>query len=285
MLRALQEEHAVRGTAELPVGIYTIDMCREGEVSLQYHSEFEFFAVKEGEAAVQLEGELLHLTAEEGAFINSQFLHSYAPLPGAPSCVVLAIVFSPHWITQNDDNLYQKYILPLLSQTLSVPFALPPDAAALAFEIEKLSAEAVPGYELAIRGDLLRMLSYCIAGATKNADKKHDARADFIKKVMEYIHDNYQNEITLAELAACAHIGKEHLCRIFKGVAAVSPIVYLNRYRVNRSLPLLQDSSQSISDIAVACGFNNSSYFAKMFKRFMHCTPMQYRQKSNTALR
>lgn len=96
---------------------------------------------------------------------------------------------------------------------------------------------------------------------------------DVVKNAIDYIHNNYQNAITLQDMADHTHVSREHLCRVFKEVAESSPVVYLNRYRVLQSAYLLRDTCKSISEISSQCGFNNSSYFNKLFLRFLKCTP------------
>ncbi|RGF95145.1 AraC family transcriptional regulator [Firmicutes bacterium AM55-24TS] len=74
-------------------------------------------------------------------------------------------------------------------------------------------------------------------------------------------------------------MSKEHLCCIFRDISDTSPIVYLNRYRTTQSAYMLRNTNKSISEISSLCGFNNGSYFDKMFMRFMKCTPSEYRNK------
>lgn len=82
-------------------------------------------------------------------------------------------------------------------------------------------------------------------------------------------------------MAEYVHTSREYLCRIFNEITSVSPVVYLNHYRIQQSTFLLLDKSMSISDIAFSCGFHNSSYFNKLFKRYMGCTPTEFRERSS----
>ena len=54
MERKFLEEHLIRGTADLPVGIYSVDATKEGHIPLHYHREFEFLVVTHGKAKIQL---------------------------------------------------------------------------------------------------------------------------------------------------------------------------------------------------------------------------------------
>ena len=124
------------------------------------------------------------------------------------------------------------------------------------------------------------MMSMCVATGVQARMAKENAKTDIVKRVLDYIHDNYMNEISLDDLALSVHISKEHLCRVFREVSDYSPIVYLNRYRIIQSAYMLRNNEKSISQISSDCGFNSSSYFNKQFMRFMKCSPSRYRKNS-----
>ena len=99
-----------------------------------------------------------------------------------------------------------------------------------------------------------------------------------IKNILDYIEENYAEPITLNTLADRVHISKEYLCRIFSSMSESSPIEYLNRYRIQKSAYMLMSTSKRVSEISLSCGFNSSSYFNKLFLRYMGCTPTEYRK-------
>ena len=102
--------------------------------------------------------------------------------------------------------------------------------------------------------------------------------------MMAFIHEHYAESITLNEIAASANIGEREALRCFKRSIGESPIQYLLKYRLMQSAHLLATEHQrSLSDIALACGFEAPSYYARQFKRFYQCTPREYRKKSKQA--
>lgn len=108
MERKFLEEHLIRGTADLPVGIYSVDAAKEGHIPLHYHREFEFLVVTHGKAKIQLEGNAVYLNSSEGIFINSQTLHSSVNITENDGFSFMAIVFSPELIAPEYDNLYKR---------------------------------------------------------------------------------------------------------------------------------------------------------------------------------
>lgn len=278
MKRNFFEEHTTHGTVDFPVGMYDAHFKKEDSLvfAVHYHKEFELFVVTSGKIKVQLEGDAVCLNRGEGIFINSGNLHSAINV-GNTTCSFIAIVFSPTYITLENDNLYKKFIRPIIKNEIEFPVALSNEIVNTVIETYNLFHMPTFGYELAIKGNIMRMLSICIANAKKCHNVKNDSKYEIVKKVIEFIHINYGNAITLYDLSLQAHTSKEHLCRIFREVSDVSPIVYLNRYRIMQSAYMLSNTEKTISEISCYCGFNNSSYFNKMFMRFMKCTPTEYR--------
>ena len=99
------------------------------------------------------------------------------------------------------------------------------------------------------------------------------------KSVISYMEHNYNQPITLQDLADTIPCNSQYLCRFFKDIAGVSPIQYLLNYRIQKACILLETTNNPVLDIALDCGFENVSYFIRKFKEIMCCTPKAYRNK------
>lgn len=106
-----------------------------------------------------------------------------------------------------------------------------------------------------------------------NSDKSNRS----IKKITEYIAGHFADNISLNELAEIFHLNPSYLSALFKQVTGLSFKDYLNQIRTEEAKRLLADTDYSIMEIAVACGFNDQSYFTKVFKKYTGLTPKQYR--------
>jgi len=96
--------------------------------------------------------------------------------------------------------------------------------------------------------------------------------------MIDYIHNNYFNNIGLTEIAKGVDISERECLRCFQRMIELSPIQYLLKYRIMTGANLLvQTPSSSISEIASLYGFDSPSNFSKLFKRFYNCTPREYR--------
>ncbi len=93
------------------------------------------------------------------------------------------------------------------------------------------------------------------------------------------LESEYSRDISLAELADAAHLSVNQFIRRFKSDYGVTPIMYLNRLRLNHAKALLTTTNDSITKIAFASGFNDSNYFSRIFKKEVGQTPKSYRQQ------
>jgi AraC-like DNA-binding protein len=93
-----------------------------------------------------------------------------------------------------------------------------------------------------------------------------------------YMREKYGRTISLEELAAVEHLSKSHYCKAFHRALGLSPFDYLNRVRVEEAAELLGSSVLTVTQIASATGFETTSYFGKVFKRYVGMTPLQYRE-------
>jgi len=98
-----------------------------------------------------------------------------------------------------------------------------------------------------------------------------------IKKVVEYINENYQKECTLEELSQIAGISRFYLIRVFKDYIGKTPYEYLLDIRLENAKQLLTKGNISITDICHECGFNNMSHFIRTFKKKTGTTPSVYK--------
>ena len=101
--------------------------------------------------------------------------------------------------------------------------------------------------------------------------------SELIKKAMLYISEHFSNPLTLEEVAAYVHLHPSYFSTLFKSSTGSSFKEYLNMVRIEESKRLLSNTDYSIIDIAVAVGFEDQSYFSKVFKKYTGLTPKQFR--------
>ena len=100
---------------------------------------------------------------------------------------------------------------------------------------------------------------------------------EIIKKAIGYIYEHFNTPLTLEETAASVHLHPSYFSSLFKQSTGSSFKEYLNMVRIEESKRLLSNTDYSIIDVAVAVGFEDQSYFSKVFKKYTGLTPKQYR--------
>lgn len=101
-----------------------------------------------------------------------------------------------------------------------------------------------------------------------------------IAKSISYMEHHYTEDITIEELAKISHYSKRHFMRIFHETYHTTPLNYIVSLRIQHACSLLKESRLSISNIALQCGFSDSNYFSRIFKKKTGLTPKQYRVSS-----
>ena len=101
-----------------------------------------------------------------------------------------------------------------------------------------------------------------------------------LEKALSYIHNNYVYNIEVTDIANHVGIDRTYLYKIFKEHKYMSPLQYLNNYRLNAAKQLLIETDLHITEILYSCGYKNPSAFYKQFKKSVNMTPVAYRDNN-----
>lgn len=101
--------------------------------------------------------------------------------------------------------------------------------------------------------------------------------SDVVYKVMEYVKKNFSKKISLEDVAKHVYLSRSYLSSIFKEETGQSLFSYINQVRVEKSKLYLLDNNVSLVDVAALCGFEDQSYFTKVFKKETGLSPKKYR--------
>ena len=99
-----------------------------------------------------------------------------------------------------------------------------------------------------------------------------------IKTVIGFISDHYPNQIRVEQMAKLIDLSTQHFCRFFKAKTEMSPVDYLNSFRIEKACEMLIETDKQLMDISMECGFDSLSYFIKQFKKRKLFTPAEYRK-------
>ena len=132
------------------------------------------------------------------------------------------------------------------------------------------------GYELCIKGELLLFLAALVgrAGDLPPADTPDTRR---LKTVVQLVNEGYAGALHVTDAAAACGCSPSHFMRWFKKMTGQGFTEYLNEHRLNAAADALRSDSDTVLAIAEQCGFENLSYFNRLFKKRYGMTPREYR--------
>ncbi|WP_194766861.1 AraC family transcriptional regulator [Tamlana sp. I1] len=113
--------------------------------------------------------------------------------------------------------------------------------------------------------------------STYTATRDSFENSDKIKKIYEYVQENYDKKITLPEAAELVNMSQVSFNRFMKKRTGKTFVDYVNDVRIGYAAIKLIEKDVSISEIAFHCGFNNIANFNRVFKKAKKCTPSQYK--------
>ncbi|MDD3334142.1 MAG: AraC family transcriptional regulator [Eubacteriales bacterium] len=283
-LNRARKELQPHGSVSFPCAGYasTYTTAPEEIIPWHWHEELEVGLITEGVMNLRIPGQTFSVQTGDLAILNANILH-YAQ--GAPRCVLQSFVFSPLLLTGNADSIFtEKYIGPLVGcpSFTSIVFQQDIEAAHIFSAAFAALSRDDFAYEFTVRESLshLMLKLYCqLEPHLQSKQKASTTDNRRVEHMMEFIHEHYQDNISLAEISTAGQVGERECLRCFKRTIGESPIQYLLKYRLMQSAQLLVTAPDtSMADISVACGFDAPSYFAKQFKRFYLCTPKDYRK-------
>lgn len=118
------------------------------------------------------------------------------------------------------------------------------------------------------------------SGSIKALESSSNKHHRYIKSVLDFIHTNYASDICEDDIAAITHLSTKYMHRIFRQELGISPIKYLNSYRIKCAKKLLKNHQMPINEIAESVGISDPNYFCRVFQRFNNgISPLQYRNQ------
>lgn len=248
-----------------------------------WHDDLEFILILEGQMSYDVNGQKISLQTGEGIFVNSRCFH-YGYSDAHAECLFLCILLSPQLLSINT-YFVQNCLNPLIQNTHFPYQKLSPAIQwqnAILRDLEALYEENLENIQpfviLEKSARIFRQLS-----ENMNFFPDYDKNAEGIlalTAMIGYVQKNYPNKILLKDISSAGNCCKTKCTSLFQKYLSTSPMLYLNRYRLEKSIFLLRNTALSITEVAYACGFSNTSYFCELFHKYYHITPRQCRRSN-----
>lgn len=271
-------ENKKHGTFDFPIELYNVDCASPRyQMPLHWHLEYELILVKNGSFELSLDGKTFEMSAGNCAWVGSGVVHGGIPQDAFYQCIVfdlesllnnmpICTKSAAKFIT--DENKYTRVFLKDSAQ------------AELSKQIFLAMEQENKGYEWTTIGLLWQLIGSFIGNYASvsfiSRDRKKIVK---LKSVLAYIRDYYENTITLKELADIAGMSPKYFCRAFAQITGKTPIEYLNYYRIEQAGEQLILTENSVTEIALNCGFHDISYFTKSFAKYKGMNPTAFRKQ------
>lgn len=281
-------EAVQHGSAMFPLEYYhCVFPLGISNLPVHWHEEFEITLVQKGTCIYQINLHPYKISQGDILILPPGMLHGTGEQPET-EFITDSFVFCLDMLeSQRTDSCTTEFFAPLTSGMLRFPVYLPAEdsmARLLGESFEKIRKTFLQkplGYELEIKSELLHLffLLYSQVPYQRSSQEYRDI-TEKLKLVLQFIQEHYQQGITVKELAELCHFSEYHFMRFFKRHMNMTSIEYLNQYRLEMASRQLAETNLSVTSIALESGFNNISYFNRVFKRKFGVTPMEYRAYS-----
>lgn len=282
------KEAANHGTVLFPLAVYKWQEEVGEQVNLHWHEETEIICFEKGTFSITLNMNAYEIKAPALLFVGAGDIHSLELEKGQEES---AVVFDLNMLSfEHFDGIQYEIIQPLLKKNLQFPTILDAKQGPCFSEILRLyqkiyqssTSYSLVGY-MQIKGYFYEMLAclyeHQMLWRTDTVKEPELSNMEHMKTILRYVKQEYDNPITIEEVAKAAGLNPQYLCRYFKKVTGKTLTEYINEVRIEKAAQMLKETNEKIITVATACGYDNISYFIKRFKKQKGVTPQEYRNK------
>lgn len=255
-----------------------------------WHEFLEISYIEEGEGVYEIEDKLFPVKKGDIVIINGIERHRVTYQEGN-SLYETVIHFDPELIWSKEDLAMNNGYMKLFSKGanfINRPKLDDDEQNLLAQLISDIVIESnykKPYYQHVIKSKLLLLIAYLLRqGGTRPVNEIEVVlkrnNIERIEKILEYIHENYKDRISLEQVARAFYMNSSYFSEYFKKNMGINFLDYLVKIRINEAIKMLQDNRLNTTEIAYNCGFNNISSFYNAFKKITGTNPGKYSQKN-----
>ena len=276
MLGLDYNERVAHEMNNIPISYYYVDQKHPAyHAPLHWHRPSEIVRVLSGKLKMYLDGKKIMVTPGDILFINQEIIHGFFPL----NCVYEIINFDADEILLRTSLCKDALRIFTNSHVSVLPFHPTEDAAIhhIATQLFTVAATESKDNDLLVLGALFELLGTIYAKHHYTENYKSSTNAKLFKPLLEFIEKSYMKPITLLDMAQVSGMSTSHFSVLFREFFRQTPMDYLNSYRIERACLFLINSELPVTEVAYRCGFNDSAYFVKVFKKYKTLTPKKYR--------
>jgi AraC-like DNA-binding protein len=260
----------------------------DGKIPSHLHDCLEINRIVSGSAKIFVNGRIISVSTGDILLFSSHELHSWAVSPEGAEWKVF--MFDKSLIWPDTLNLMEyRYLLPFIyigsidTGKLDADWEITKKLKTLLEDIDKLLVNKSEGYELEVKAILLLFLSRLYTYFTLKEDIDTQFDKNNYKKlydVQKHIKEHLFESIPLEVASDMAGMQQNYFSNFFKRTTGVNFSEYIIRLRLFHAIHIIENTNRTISDILYECGFNNESYFYRIFKKMTGKQPSFFRNIS-----
>lgn len=283
---------------QFPLSIFTEDEdfpffihygSHEEALCMHSHKDFsELVIVLEGSAEHLVDDESYMISKGDVFVISSNTVHGYNGVENFRICNIMfrpSVIMVPDLDIAGSAGFQALFVLePQCSRLSRFCSRLKLDindfiyVSEIIHNIHSEYYEKKSGWKTMVKSDFLKLIVFL--SRVYSFDKTEDRTGIVqIAGAVAYIEQNYTNQISVAKLAELSNYSERQFIRLFKKAFSCIPMEYITNLRMQKARELLRMSGLSITEVALRCGYNDSNYFSRIFRKYNSISPKEYRRK------
>lgn len=248
------------------------------------HTTIEIYRILSGSCHMEIASESVHCQAGDFVLILPDVIHSFR-VDYKSDCEYQQIHFRPDTFTKvvlNDDGIYPIGMIHALRFHCQTYYQQKSDQVLddcinkiISLHTATDSLFSAANINLSIMNIMLHILD---KKQPDHAFTDPNLQNSYVAYTLDYIHANYMHKILQEDIAKQLQISVRYLSSLFKKYMSITLSNYINVYRINKSIDLMQDTNKSLTEIAQLVGLKDSQHYSKLFMNIIGEPPSTYRK-------
>lgn len=277
-------------TTEYPYCLHKRDLT-DFVIPWHWHEELELGYIEDGTSKITTVGEEYIIHQGDGFFVNSNVMLTKENANPGSKALEINHIFHPIFLGGHFKSRFEtKYVDPITNnrqiEVHVIRRGRPTTDKILSNLYRLCEMQSQNDMEFQTRNLLSETWLLLLEEIRENYQKNifKTEQQDRLRNMLSFVHAHYSEHISVAQIAEATGVSEREVTRSFQRGIHKSPVEYITAYRLNEAKKLLINSSLTITEISYQCGFSDSAYFGKVFRKVFRITPKDYRAKSGNII-